>query len=135
MDFTEATANDSSFAKARSSPAKEIEWPVSLHLAQCGFEDSFRRVHKNPLKNYGITWSPGYPKGILNGDEIHDRIDFIYIRGGDGWSFRAVDSYLVDKAPEPLAYPSDHRAVVTRLVVFRENKDAHGKMLYPFSLH
>lgn len=100
-------------------------------LQECGFVDSFRAVHPDPLKNFGLTWSPGYPKGNIKADEVHDRIDFIYYKNSDKVQFKAIESFTIDEAPAPYKYPSDHRALVSRIAYVKQNETFAN---YPFSL-
>jgi len=139
LDFGSASAKNEAFAKARNAPAQEIQWPVSYQLVEeCGFKDSFRQANPDPMKNFGLTWSPGYPKGVLKDDEVHDRIDFIYHRGNPKFTMRCIESYTIDEAPAPRLYPSDHRAVVSRIafeeVVNGGAAPSTNKIAYPFVL-
>jgi exonuclease III len=102
-------------------------------LQKHGFVDTFRQVHSQPEKQYGITWSPGYPKGRVDENEVHDRIDFIYAKSSSNLQLKAFHAYTIDEAPNDLPYPSDHRAVVTRVALLPTN-DVNQKSSYPYSL-
>lgn len=117
MDFTKETSESKEFSLLRNAKTPCIEWPVSSYLYNCGFEDSYRVVHPNPLSHPGITWTIGYPKGRITDDEVHDRIDFIYYRSGDKIRLKAISSYLIGDVDLPLTYPSDHYAVVSRIAI------------------
>lgn len=84
-----------------------VEWPTSVALADAGFIDGYRTVWPDPAADRGLTWSPGYPKGELDADDVHDRIDFVYHRDGVV-EFTPVQAYTYAADP----WPSDHRAVV-----------------------
>ncbi len=93
-------------------------WPVSIILQKLGFVDSYRQAYPDASEQFGFTWSPGYPKNTLKHDEIHDRIDFIYHKPSAQVQFKAFHAYTVDTVSKPFMYPSDHRAVVTRLAIY-----------------
>lgn len=116
LDHSDLVSKDSNYAKERNCKIVPIEWPVSLILKKNGFIDSFRQVHPDVLSNYGFTWSPGYPKGVFEKEEIHDRIDYIYYQNSKDLSFNPFESYTFDEVKE-LPYPSDHRAVVTKFTL------------------
>jgi hypothetical protein len=86
-----------------------------------GFRDAYRAVHPDEVTRPGQTWT------TLQGDpnEVHDRIDMIYVAGTD---VEAVDAYTVGLRDEPPTdravpgYPSDHRAVVA-IVALHANAD------------
>lgn len=89
----------------------EFEWPITLLALEVGLRDAFRTIHPDPAKTPGFTWSPGYPVGKLDEDDVMDRIDFVLYRG-----LTAVGAWVVGEsgphthiAVDP--WPSDHRAV------------------------
>lgn len=84
-----------------------VDWPTSIAFADAGFVDAYRTVLPQVASDRGLTWSPGYPKGELDPDDVHDRIDFVYHRDGDV-VFTPVQAYTYAADP----WPSDHRAVV-----------------------
>lgn len=54
-----------------------VPWPSSVDPIKAGLLDSFRKIHKDPLAEPGITWSPTY----LDDEgrpELMDCINFIY---------------------------------------------------------
>lgn len=94
-----------------------MPWPVTTDAKKAGFTDSYRAIHKDPVKKPGYTWSPGYPVPKIEADDVMDRIDFVLFKGG----LRVTKSEIVgetgpitDIAVDP--WPSDHRAVVSTFV-------------------
>ncbi|MFC0774928.1 LamG-like jellyroll fold domain-containing protein [Terrimonas alba] len=79
-----------------------MSFPTSMLMQQSGFEDSFREIHPDPLKERGITWSPAFPNAF------RDRIDYIYYKGKQ---LKPTRSFTINT--HPVKYPSDHAAVVT----------------------
>jgi endonuclease/exonuclease/phosphatase family metal-dependent hydrolase len=88
-----------------------IDWPVGQHCAAAGFIDCFRTVHPDPIGDRGYTWTPGQPKDTLPYDDVHDRIDMIYMRPAPGARPTILQAYVFDADP----WPSDHRAVVASM--------------------
>jgi len=100
-------------ANAAQNFGEAIVWPVSMLLVGSGFEDLFRQLHGDPTVVRGLTWSPGYPKGSLSIDDVHDRIDMVYCRPAcEGAGVAALDAYTIDQDP----WPTDHRAVAVTVV-------------------
>lgn len=104
LDWTEAT-RERTFGLT-------VNWPVTRLAADAGFRDAFRAIHTNPKTKPGYTWSPGYPVGKLEANDVMDRIDFVLWRGG----LRPKNAWIIgekglvsDLAFDP--WPSDHRAV------------------------
>ncbi|WP_341843657.1 LamG-like jellyroll fold domain-containing protein [Chitinophaga caseinilytica] len=79
-----------------------VPFPQSIYMAEAGFTDSYRKVHPDPLKDRGTTWSPEFPSAFK------DRIDYIYYKGS---KLHPVKSFLIDR--HPVKYPSDHAALIT----------------------
>ena len=64
-----------------------MPWPVGRAVEGAGFVDSYRAIHPDPVTDPGLTWPANRPiSGSYNpyrdGDP-RDRIDFIYVVGGD----------------------------------------------------
>lgn len=93
-----------------------VAWPTSREIVRHGFRDAFRAVHPDEVARPGPTWT------TLTGDpdEVHDRIDMVYV-AGDG--VEVVDAYTIglrDEPPTDVAvegYPSDHRSVVVTIAL------------------
>ncbi len=90
----------------------EVPWPTSRAVTERGFRDAFRVAHPDEVKRPGYTWT------TLTGDpdEVHDRIDFIYVAGASVSVETAYTVGLRDASPTDRSvsgYPSDHRSVVT----------------------
>lgn len=88
-----------------------FDWPVSKHLKSIGFRDSFREANPSASKVPGHTWWVDREKirGWNPGPEdIHDRIDFIYVSG----PAKTIASRVIGEA-DVSPWPSDHRAVLS----------------------
>jgi len=79
-----------------------VPWNASIAMEESGFNDSFREIHPDPLRDPGLTWSP------IRSFPLKDRIDYIYYIGK---SLQAIHSEVIDT--HPLGWPSDHAAVST----------------------
>lgn len=91
-----------------------VAWPVTWSVESVGFRDAYRVVHPDPVTKPGYTWSPGYPVGKLEPNDVMDRIDLVFFRG-PGIEPRTAEVVgetgpRTDIAVDP--WPSDHRAVV-----------------------
>lgn len=117
-DFNEPSHLDwtSEAAEAGLHLGETVAWPVSREIVRHGFRDAFRAVHPDEVERPGQTWTTLTD----DPDEVHDRIDMIYV-AGDGVT--VVDAYTVglrDEAPTDVVvpgYPSDHRSVVATIVL------------------
>lgn len=119
-DFNAPSWRDWTAAAVGSRPevTAAVEWPVSMRMEQAGFTDTFRAIHPDPVRDPGITYSPGMPNPIVEPAEMMDRIDFV-------WSANAtpVDSVMMGEAGNPAVsiavtpWPSDHRAVLSTIDV------------------
>lgn len=117
-DFNEPSHLDwtAEAAQAGLHMGLEVPWPISQEVLRHGFRDAFRTAHPDEVERPGQTWT------TLTGDEdeVHDRIDFVYV-AGDG--VEVVDAYtmgLRDESPTDVAvpgYPSDHRSVVVTIAL------------------
>ncbi|PSN71961.1 hypothetical protein BS50DRAFT_240273 [Corynespora cassiicola Philippines] len=94
-----------------------FDWPTSKIPTDAGLIDSFRKIHPDPSKESGDTWSPivkENPEG--NGDEPQDRIDFIY--GTDKLNVLGSEVKVAGK-PQTMPnekdneWTSDHAVVIT----------------------
>lgn len=110
LDWTDEAAEDGLHM------GLEVDWPISKELLRHGFRDAFRTAHPNEVERPGETWTTLDE----DEDEVHDRIDFVYV-AGDG--VEVVNAYTIglrDAPPTDVAvsgYPSDHRSVVVDLVL------------------
>lgn len=93
-----------------------VAWPVSKRLEVMGIHDAYRRANPDLRARPGYTWTPGYPPPVLEEDEKHDRIDFVYYAGDqlelqDALTLgHDASNPNTDLAVSP--WGSDHRAVV-----------------------
>lgn len=95
-----------------------VAWPASKLLADSGLVDSYRALRPDPVKDPGLTWTPGYPNPYVRSEETHDRIDMIWAANA-----KPTVSVLAGEAGNPDVaiaidpWPSDHRAVVSTFEV------------------
>lgn len=85
-----------------------VPYPVTIQLANAGFEDAFRTKFPDELTYPGYTWSPKFSSALKN------RTDFVFYNSD---RLQLVDSYVIDD--HAVGFPSDHGAVVA---VFRWQK-------------
>lgn len=118
LDWTKDTQRV--FARRRA-----LDLPVSQLVLDAGFEDTFRKIHPNPVQHPGITWSPMY-RGSISAEEgtpqSFERIDRLYVhKRNDELTSRLVPMaaqvlpvvWESDQIPaEARVFPSDHGAVV-----------------------
>ena len=118
LDWTQEAAN------AGLNFGMKVNWPTSRAVANAGLVDAFRQLRPDEIGDRGETWTPGYPAPILDPDEVHDRIDFVYYYAGQRHA--AVSAQVLgydandgntDIGIQP--YPSDHRAVVVEFEIPR----------------
>lgn len=108
LDWTAATAG------SRPGVSQPVAWPVTQTMMQAGLTDSFRSVHPDPVRDPGITYTPGYPHPMVKADEIVDRIDYIWTANAS-----VLKSEIVGEAGNPAVslgfspWPSDHRALLS----------------------
>lgn len=119
-DFNSASHLDWTAAAGRAThPRREaFEWPVTRLLADAGLIDSYRSAHPDPVAKPGHTFTPGYPHPMLRADEVHGRIDYIWIAHA-----AVLNSEIIGESGNPdvdvpvMPWPSDHRAVVSTISV------------------
>ena len=143
-DFNEASHLDwgERMRKRQDHNDVVIEWHNSVQLAEAGFVDGYRAVHKNPTTHPGSTW-PAPAEGVETtawaplADE-RDRIDFVYARSsrlvpvkasvvgpeqiyvrGELVKPRCKDTALASDLP----WPSDHRGVLIEFEVTGARRD------------
>ena len=106
-DFNSGSHLDWTYRTKEIHYGYEIDWPVSVEMADVGFVDSYRELHIDPLKDPGFTWTP---RAATSSDKygLRDRIDYIYYQGRQ---LTLVESKIVDD--HPVMFPSDHAAVVS----------------------
>merc|ERR1719443_460157 len=90
LDWTAATKN------LFDHNGVEIEWRHSKMLSAAGFQDTWRQLHPDPVKQPGHTWpsearGAGYTGWGPKSDE-RDRIDFVY---HNGRGLRPAGAWLV----------------------------------------
>ncbi len=117
-DFNEPSHLDWTAEAAASGlhMGMEVEWPISKEILRHGFRDAYRTVHPDEVERPGATWTTLDE----DPDEVHDRIDFVYVAGD---AVEVVDAYTIglrDEPPTDVAasgYPSDHRSVVVTIAL------------------
>lgn len=122
-DFNEPSHLDwtSEAAAAGMHFGMQVDWPTSSAVVNAGLTDAFRELRPDEIADPAFTWTPGYPAPTVTGDEVFDRIDFVYYAGNSvtpslaqTFGYNANDG-STDIAIQP--YPSDHRAVVVEFEV------------------
>jgi endonuclease/exonuclease/phosphatase family metal-dependent hydrolase len=118
-DFNTPSHHDWTPRTSHRTFGMSVEWPVTWSVESVGFRDAYRVVHPDPLNKPGFTWSPGYPVGKVEQNDVMDRIDLVFFRGL-GIEPRTAEVVgetgpRTDIAVDP--WPSDHRAVVVEFVV------------------
>ena len=115
-DWTEAAVG------TREHLLYTVPWPVSTAMSAAGFNDSWRSVHPDPLRNPGLTWWAGRPplaEYQPTQRDGQDRIDFVWFSG----PVKAQSSEIVGEPGGPEVtyavspWPSDHRGVVSEFQV------------------
>lgn len=114
-DFNEPSHRDwtPAAAKANLCPLA-VAWPATQAIEAAGFLDAYRRVHPDPTKQRGLTWTPTTSSD--DPKDRHDRIDFVFAAG----VAKIRSAVIVGEASEfadivVTPYPSDHRAVVAEV--------------------
>lgn len=97
-----------------------VQWPSTQAVEAAGFHDAYRRVHPDPTRQRGLTWTPTTTAD--DPQDRHDRIDFAF--AGGAVKIRAAE--VVGEAPEfadivVTPYPSDHRAVVAEVELLNDS--------------
>lgn len=101
-DYNSPSHLDWTAATARRHQGMRVAWPVSSQMQERGFVDAFRKVHPDPAKVVGRTWSPRFV------DSYQMRIDYVYYQGK---ALEATAAEMLDQHPE--GWPSDHAAVLS----------------------
>ena len=103
---------------------RALDLPVSQLVLDAGFEDTFRKIHPNPVQHPGITWSPMYRgslsaekarRNLLNGSigcTSTSRTTIDIKVGSGGGSCVTGDLGVRSDSRRRTDVPSDHGAVV-----------------------
>ncbi len=106
LDWTEATR--------KRNFNLVVPWPLSLHLEENEFYDTFREVRPDPWMDPGYTWTDGWPPCTREHEnEKFDRIDYVLV-GGIGLKF--IESKVFggkSRCPEPDKLEVGHWALIT----------------------
>lgn len=115
LDWTQEAAD------AGLNFGRKVNWPASRAVANTGLVDAFRALRPDEIGDRGETWTPGDPAPILDANEVHDRIDFVYYKPANVTPMKAlVLGYNANDGNTDIGiqpYPSDHRAVVVHFAV------------------
>ena len=101
--------------------------PTSTALMNVGLIDTLRKVHPNPIKTPGVTWSPLVRTNKKTGKPSPlDRIDRLYLKSTSLVANHATTlPKLLEDEALPKAkrlFPSDHSAVKITLTVANPSK-------------
>ena len=104
---------------------RALDLPVSQLVLEAGFDDSFRRIHPNPVQHPGITWSPMNRGGLSREEgtpQSFERIDRLYVHERNDTLSPKLIPVAARVLPviwesdqisaEERTFPSDHGAVV-----------------------
>lgn len=117
-DFNEPSHRDWTLrAVAAGRHPFVVKYPSALRVEEAGFIDTYRSFFKDEIASPGLTWTP--TTSADDPDDHHDRVDYIFVRAAD----LTVESSIVvgeesdasDIGMSP--WPSDHRAVVTTVIL------------------
>jgi endonuclease/exonuclease/phosphatase family metal-dependent hydrolase len=120
-DFNSPSPADwtAAVARVRAQVKFAFDWPATSAVLQAGLRDSYREVHRDPVRRFGLTWTPGYPSPRLRPNETFDRIDYVFAAG----PVRTLASRIVGEPGGPdvdvpvARWPADHRAIVSTFQV------------------
>ena len=97
-----------------------VQYPATLKVVEAGLIDTFRKAHPNEITNRGYTWTnttePNDPK------DFHDRIDFVFCAGAKIIQSEVVGENNKNADIVLSPWPSDHRAVVSTVIIKRPEK-------------
>jgi endonuclease/exonuclease/phosphatase family metal-dependent hydrolase len=117
-DFNEPSHRDWTERAAKSGVhPMSVAWPATRRLEQAGFKDTYRALFPDEIAMPGFTWTP--TTALDDPNDHHDRIAYVFVRGSDAQieSAQVVGEALVDSGSGISRWPSDHRAVVARIVI------------------
>jgi exonuclease III len=111
LDWTEAAT------KAELCPIA-VQWPATNAVEAAGFVDTYRKLHPDPVKSRGLTWTP--TTKISDPKDHHDRIDFVFVHAAERTNVNVSATQIIGESGEYAdvvvsPYPSDHRAVVAEV--------------------
>jgi len=128
LDWTEAAVSRT----GRTYDLK-VEWPASKRVIDAGLKDSLRTIRPDEVNDCAYTWTP-----IPSGNEVHDRIDFVYFAGYGVTPVSVQNIGPVGSNPntdiEYPGYPSDHRAVLATFTFLPPLVDAGGSIITTLEL-
>jgi endonuclease/exonuclease/phosphatase family metal-dependent hydrolase len=117
-DFNEPSHRDwSTRAVAAGLHPLAVNYPSALRLEDAGFVDTYRRVFPDEIVAKGFTWTP--TTAADDAGDHHDRIDYVFVRAAN---VRVESSAVVGETSAESdigisPWPSDHRAVVTTVIL------------------
>jgi exonuclease III len=117
-DFNEPSHRDwTARAVAIGRHPLKVAYPSTLRLEQAGFIDTYRSFFKDEIVAPGYTWTPTSSPDDMS--DHHDRIDYVLVRAA---SVKVESAVIVgDESDESdigiSPWPSDHRAVVTTVIL------------------
>lgn len=117
-DFNEPSHRDwTERAAAAGRHPLRVAYPTTLRLEAAGFVDTYRAVFPDEIEKPGYTWTPTTSPD--DGDDHHDRIDYVFVRapGAEVVSAAVVGEKTPDADIVVTPWPSDHRAMVTTVVI------------------
>ena len=100
--------------RARPEDRFPVKWPVSLAMERAGFQDAYRQVYPDAVRDPGFSWPSNWLDHVYHPSHHTYRIDFIWDAGPihpvSITNYGDAGSAWTDHVVNP--WPSDHRAVV-----------------------
>ena len=121
-DFNEPSFQDWTKAAAKQKIVPlAVQYPATFKVVEAGLIDTFRKAHPNEVMDRGYTWTnmtePNDPK------DFHDRIDFVFCSGAKIIKSEVVGENNKNADIVLSPWPSDHRAVVSTVIIERPKKE------------
>ncbi len=117
-DFNEPSALDWTKRAQRAGRCPiPVSYPTTQRVMHVGLRDTFRVTHPDEVRDPGFTWTPTTSSD--DPKDHHDRIDFVFATGVRARieSCQVVGEHKATADIVVRPWPSDHRAVVTTLLI------------------
>jgi exonuclease III len=100
----------------------KVAYPSTQRVTEAGMKDGFRAIHKDPIEEPGLTWTP--TTNSTDPKDRHDRIDFVFSSLPDSSVKQAgvVGESNANAHVVVSPWPTDHRGVVAEYHVEPERR-------------